>query len=167
MSEVQSLETPARKRAPATNLLPIVSGNMPLLFVHAIRFDETVKALSNKDISSKFATSIGKVYDIVKNKNFTYVDESWKPTEADLEKAVAWVSRIGAENKHGLPTQGDADMLSELIDKYKAAGLASAEDAEMIAAKRAQARGPVGRKKGAKKEGAEAAAPADADSLLN
>lgn len=165
MSEVQSLEQPARKRAPATNLLPIVSGSMPLLFVHAIRFNDGVKALSNKDIASKFATSIGKVYDIVKNKNFSYVDESWKPTEADLEKAVAWVGRIGAENKHGLPTQGDADMLSELIEQYRAGGLASPEDAEVIAAKRAQARGPVGRKKGAKKE--EVTAPANADDLLN
>ena len=53
-----------RKRAAAANFLPIVRGRLPLVFVHAVRFDPVVGAMGNKDTASKFATSVGKIFDI-------------------------------------------------------------------------------------------------------
>jgi hypothetical protein len=129
-----------RKRAAAANFLPIVRGRLPLLFVHAVRFDKVLNAMSNKDLASKFATSIGKIFDIKKNRNFAYVTESYKPSAEDVSAAEAWITQVGAENAKGLTANGDKDLMQKTVDAYKAAGLATAADAAAFAAARDAAR---------------------------
>lgn len=108
-----------RKRAPASNFLPIVRGRLPLIFVHAIRFDKVLNAMSNKDLAVKFATSVGKVFDIKKGRNFGYVTEGFKPTTEDVTTAEAWISQVGAANAKGQTAQGDKNLMQSTLDSYK------------------------------------------------
>lgn len=153
MSETQTItsadvgtvgETPAaaeaRKRAAASNFLPIVRGRLPLLFVHAIRFDPVLKVMSNKDLCTKFATSVGKVFDIKKGRNFSYVNEGFKPTDEDIKAAEAWIAQVGGQNAKGLATVGDKTVMQTTLDAYKAKGLATAEEAAAFSAQRTSTR---------------------------
>lgn len=141
-----------RKRAPAANFLPIVRGRLPLLFVHAIRFDAVLNAMANKDLASKLATSVGKVFDIKKGRNFAYVDAGFKPSQDDIAAAEAWVAAVGSENAKGQKALGDAELMGRVVEDYKARGLASAEEAAALSAARGAAR--------KKAEGGSTAAPA-------
>ena len=129
-----------RKRAAAANFLPIVRGRLPLVFVHAVRFDPTINAMGNKDAASKFATSVGKIFDIKKGRNFAYVDESYKPSAEDLAAAQAWIDQVGAENAKGLSALGDKTLMTAVLEQYKAGGLATAEDIAKLTALRGAAR---------------------------
>lgn len=126
----------ARKRAAASNFLPIVRGRLPLVFVHAVRFDAVIGAMGNKDIASKFATSVGKVFDIKKGRNFSYITAEYKPSAEDLSAAQAWIDQVGAGNAKGLTAVGDKDLMTKVLEQYKAGGLASAEDIAKLSAAR-------------------------------
>lgn len=130
----------ARKRAAAANFLPIVRGRLPLLFVHAIRFDKVLSAMSNKDLASKFATSVGKVFDIKKGRNFAYVDATFKPSAEDVSAAEAWIAQVGATNGKGIAATGDKSLMQSTLDQYKAAGLATAAEAAAFSAARGATR---------------------------
>lgn len=130
----------ARKRAAASNFLPIVRGRLPLVFVHAIRFDAVLKAMSNKDLCTKFATSVGKVFDIKKGRNFGYVNEGFKPTDEDIKAAEAWIAQVGGQNAKGLATVGDKAVMQSTLDAYKARGLATVEEAAAFSAQRTSTR---------------------------
>lgn len=172
MSETSEF-TESNKRSAASNFLPIVRGRLPLLFVHAIRFNEELAAMSTKDLASKFSTSVGKVFDIRKNRNFTYVDANYKPTAEDVTAAESWISDIGGENSRGLTAQGDKALLQALVDEYKSRGLASAQEAEAQASARTTTRKPREKAEGGKSEGAPASekpqtqAAAAGDDLLS
>ena len=143
MSDQQTAgNTEGRKRAEAQNFLPIVRGRLPLIFVHAIRFNPTINAMGNKDLATKFGTSVGKVFDIKKNKNFAYVTEGYKPTAEDVAQAESHISGIGSANAKGLTAAGDKQLLQSLLDEYKARGLASAEEAAALSAARGASRKP-------------------------
>ncbi len=129
-----------RKRAAAANFLPIVRGRLPLVFVHAVRFDPVVGAMGNKDTASKFATSVGKIFDIKKGRNFAYVNAEYKPSAEDLAAAQAWIDQIGAENAKGLSALGDKALMTSVLEQYKAGGLATAEDIAKLTAARGAAR---------------------------
>lgn len=129
-----------RKRAAASNFLPIVRGRLPLIFVHAIRFDKVLNAMSNKDLASKFATSVGKVFDIKKGRNFGYVTEGFKPSAEDVTAAEAWIAQVGEQNAKGLSAQGDKSLMQSTLDQYKAAGLATAEELAAFSAARGATR---------------------------
>jgi hypothetical protein len=129
-----------RKRALPTNFLPIVRGRLPLIFVHAIRFDKVLNAMSNKDLAVKFATSVGKIFDIKKGRNFGYVTEGFKPTTEDVTTAEAWIAQVGAANTKGQTAQGDKNLMQKTLDDYKGRGLASAEEAAAFAAARTATR---------------------------
>lgn len=137
-------ETPAqaeaRKRAPAANFLPIVRGRLPLLFVHAVRFDKVLNPMSNKDLAAKLGTSVGKVFDIKKGRNFGYVNEAFKPSAEDIAAAEAWLAQVGATNAKGLNAVGDKALVQGIIDQYKTRGLASAEEAAKFSADRTASR---------------------------
>lgn len=130
----------ARKRAAASKFLPIVRGRLPLIFVHAIRFDKVLNAMPNKDLASKFATSVGKVFDIKKGRNFSYVGEDYKPTQEDVAAAESWIAQVGATNAKGLNTTGDKTLMQSTLDEYKARGLATPEQAAALTAARVAAR---------------------------
>jgi len=130
----------ARKRASAANFLPIVRGRLPLVFVHAVRFDPVIGAMANKDTAAKFATSVGKIFDIKKGRNFGYVDASYKPGAEDLAAAQAWIDQIGAQNTKGLSALGDKVLMTQVLEQYKTGGLATAEDIAKLTALRAAGR---------------------------
>lgn len=163
----EAMEAP-RKRAPASNFLPIVNGRLPLIFVHNIRFNETK---SNSELAKLYATSVGKVFDIKKGRNFAYVTQDFKPTQADIDAANDWISKIGAENtKHGVNVDtGDKAHLDGVVAAYHERGLASAEEAAAFAATRTTARAPRKTKEAAPagQEGDSAAPSADAADLLS
>ena len=121
----EAVET-QRKRAEATNFLAIVRGRFPLLLVHAVRFDEVLGKMGNKDVAAKLATSVGKVFDIRKGRNFAYLTKEWKPTGSDVTDAKAWAEQIGGTNAKGLPATGDKALVTKIVEQYEAAGLASA-----------------------------------------
>jgi hypothetical protein len=157
----ETTEATERKRAPAANFLPIVRGRLPLLLVHAVRFDPVISAMGNKDIAAKFGTSVGKVFDIKKGRNFSYITEDYKPTAEDAAAAMEWAAQFGAENAKGLTAGGDRSLIEKLVDQYKAAGLGTAEDVAKVSEARAATRKPRAPK-------AEAAAtPASAEELLS
>ncbi len=132
----------ARKRAPAANFLPIVRGRLPLIFVHAIRFDAVLKVMGNKDLAVKFGTSIGKVFDIKKGRNFAYVTEDFKPTAEDVAQAEAWMAQVGAQNAKGLNALGDKTVMQTTLDAYKAKGLATPAEAAAFAAQKGATKAP-------------------------
>lgn len=134
--------TTDRKRAPAANFLPIVRGRLSLLLVHAIRFDEVISAMANKDIAVKFGTSIGKVFDIKKGRNFAYVLKEYKPTAEDVSAAKAWAAQFGGQNTKGLATTGDRDLIEKIVAQYEARGLGSAADAAKLTEARTANRKP-------------------------
>lgn len=163
-----------RKRAAASNFLPIVRGRLPLIFVHAIRFDPTIGAMANKDTATKFATSVGKVFDIKKGRNFAYITSDYKPSAEDLAAAQAWIDQTGASNAKGLTAVGDKTLMATVLEQYKAGGLASAEQAAKLVAARtvtrvakaSQAAAPAGQGLPATTSTAQAAAAGTADDLL-
>jgi hypothetical protein len=159
-ASTESAEATAAKRAAASNFLPIVRGRLPLIFVHALRFDKTLLAMSNKDAASKFATSVGKVFDIRKNRNFGYVTEGFKPTAEDVTAAQGWIDAVGAENAKGLTAAGDKTLMQNTLDQYKAAGLATAEEAAAFSAARGATR-VVGEKKAPTASSGAPAAPGE------
>lgn len=171
----------ARKRAPASNFLPIVRGRLPLIFVHAIRFNKVLNAMGNKDLATKFGTSVGKVFDIKKGRNFGYVTESYKPTAEDVAAAEAHIKQIGEQNAKGLSAAGDKTLLQTTLDEYKGRGLATAEEAAAQSTARTATRAstaapaadgatkPAGKTSGAKVDkatGVQANAGNAADALL-
>lgn len=127
-------EVSERKRAPASNFLPIVRGRFPLLLVHAVRFDEALNKMSTKDVAAKMATSVGKVFDIRKGRNFAYLTKDFKPTAADVADAKAWAAQVGQQNAKGLQASGDAALINGIVEQYEKAGLATAEEAAAFAA---------------------------------
>jgi len=113
-----------RKRAPKTNLLDIVRGRMPLACVAAVRFQEKAE-VSNNDVAKKFGTSVGKIFDIRKGRNFGYITADYKPSDEDFKAAEAWAKEAA---KHG----GDEAAIMALVDKL---GKASADEAKVQAEK--------------------------------
>lgn len=162
----------ARKRAAAANFLPIVRGRLPLVFVHAVRFDPVIGAMGNKDTASKFATSVGKVFDIKKGRNFGYITSDYKPSAEDLAAAQAWIDQVGAGNTKGLTAVGDKDLMTKVLEQYKSGGLATAEDIAKLTAQRgstraAKATAPATGVLAGKTEATQAVAAGAADDLLS
>jgi hypothetical protein len=165
MSEVTGTEAPAattegqaapKKRAPKTNLLDIVRGRLPIPFVFAIRFVEAAET-SNAIVAKKYGTSVGKVFDIRKNRNFSYVGKDYKFNADELNAARAWGNSAG---EHG----GDSKALVEWVDAQ------TIGDAETLKAQEAaKPKKEIKRKPKADKAAAGAATPAagDAASLLS
>ena len=117
-------ETQKQEAAPARE---IIRGRMPVAVVALARFGKT-KDSATKAQAEAFGTTVGKIDDIKKNRNFAYVDASFKPTAQQKADGVAWLERH--------PT-GAADLIAEL----KAMPEASAEEAAAFEATRAANRG--------------------------
>lgn len=113
-----------KEAAPARE---IIRGRMPVAVVALARFGNT-KDLPTKAQAEAFGTTVGKIDDIKKNRNFAYVDSSFKPTAAQKADGIAWLERH--------PT-GAADLIAEL----KAVKEATPEEAAAFEATRAANRG--------------------------
>lgn len=135
-----------KKRGPKVNLLDIQRGRLPLALVFAIRFQEKAE-VSNNDLAKKYGTSVGKVFDIRKGRNFGYVTADYKLTEADKAAAETWAKGAAA---HG----GDEAAIMHQVDQI---AVASADEAVAQAAKIT-----AGRSKGPRQPKAPATAGAPA-----
>ena len=109
----------------------IIQGRMPVAVVHLARFGST-KGASTKDMAAQFGTTVGKVDDIKKNRNFAYVVEATKFTDAQIAEGVEWLKR------HPNYDEAKADDLVLELDGYERA---SDEEAKAFEAARTAARG--------------------------
>lgn len=156
-TENQEAAAPAPKRE-------IIRGRMPVAVVAMVRFG-SLKDSSTKEKAEAFGTTVGKIDDIVKNRNFAYVTADFVPTEQQKADAIAWLER-------------HPEGAQDLIDQVKAGPTATEEQAAAFEAARAAARGQSsttkegepaaaggGNRRGKGKKAADA--PADGDALLS
>jgi len=109
----------------------IIQGRMPVAVVHLLRFGSN-KGGATKDLAAKFGTTVGKVDDVKKSRNFAYVVETTKFTEAQIAEGVEWLKR------HPKYDEAGVDALVVELEGYE---VASAEDAAAFEAARTAARG--------------------------
>lgn len=130
MDQNQNTENQNAETAAATAPAPkqeIIRGRMPVAVVALARFGSP-KDLATKAAADALGTTVGKVDDIRKNRNFAYVTADFKPTEQQKADGIAWLERH--------PTGAQA-----LIDELKAVPVATAEEAQAFEATRAANRG--------------------------
>ena len=84
-------ETKVRAPKDPSKALDILNGRMPLPIVYAIRFQEDAGA-KNSDLAKKYGTSVGKIFDIRKGSNFSYIDNNYKPSAEELAAARAHIT---------------------------------------------------------------------------
>ncbi len=116
--------TAAAEKAPPKE---IIRGRMPVAVVALARFGSQ-KDAPTKAAADAFGTTVGKIDDIRKSRNFAYIREGFKPTEGQKADGIAWLKRH--------PTGADA-----LIAELEATEVATAEEAAAFEAVRAAARG--------------------------
>jgi hypothetical protein len=167
MTEIANTQEVVAKTA-----VEIIRGRMPIAVVAQIRFGDQ-KNEATKTLATMFGTTVGKIDDIKKNRNFAYVTATFKPTAAQKAEGVLWLQ------KHPKFNDGSVD---KLINELEATPEATAEDAAAFEAIRVESRGQRtttkdgetanaggGNRIKAKKENAAPAvetAPADAADLL-
>lgn len=98
----------------------IIRGRIPLAVVFLIRFVDSDKA--SKELAEKYATTVGKVDDIKKNRNFAYVTEDVRFTEDQKAEAVTYITQ-----------HEDADTAALVIDQIGKLETATKEEAEAFA----------------------------------
>lgn len=109
----------------------IIQGRMPVAVVHLLRFGNS-KGGATKDLAAKFGTTVGKVDDVKKNRNFAYVVEDTKFTQAQIDEGCEWLKR------HPKYDESGADALVAELDYYP---VANDEEAAAFEAARTAARG--------------------------
>lgn len=109
----------------------IIQGRMPVAVVHLARFGNT-KGNATKDLAVQFGTTVGKIDDIKKNRNFAYVVADTKFTEAQIAEGIEWLKR------HPKHDEAKADDLVVELDGY---ARATEDEAKAFEAARTAARG--------------------------
>ena len=109
----------------------IIQGRMPVAVVHLARFGNT-KGNATKDLAVQFGTTVGKIDDIKKNRNFAYVVADTKFTEAQIAEGIEWLKR------HPKHDEAQADDLVVELDGY---ARATEDEAKAFEAARTAARG--------------------------
>lgn len=74
----------------------ILRGRMPVAVVAMIRFNETETAVAA--CAAKYRTTVGKVDDIKKCRNFGYISSDFQPSEEQKTQAVAYLEQLTGEN---------------------------------------------------------------------
>lgn len=109
----------------------IISGRMPVAIVALARFgnkkDEPTKAMA-----TLFGTTVGKIDDIKKNRNFSYVTADFRPTQAQVDAGIAWLKTH---------PRYDADNVDQLVVEMENTPVATEEEAAAFEAVRVAARG--------------------------
>lgn len=116
--------TPEKEKAAPKE---IIRGRMPVAVVALARFG-SMKDQATKALADAFGTTVGKIDDIKKNRNFAYVTAEFKPTAAQKADGVEWLKRH--------PTGAQA-----LIDELQATPEATPEEAAAFEQVRSSARG--------------------------
>ena len=140
----------------------IIRGRIALAIVYLIRFVEAAEQ-GTKALAEKYGTTVGKIDDIRKNRNFAYVTEDVRFTEEQIKEAVNYIS-----------AHEDSDHAVVVTDMLNALPIATAEEAEAFANVKRKAGGQPrtdadgnviasggGNRQGKKKKEAEAEAPVD------
>lgn len=114
----------AKKRAPKNpdNILNIVNGKLPLVLGFLIRFKETG---TNAETAKKYCTSVGKVFDLKKGRNFGYLTEAYKPSADEVAAGKAWLTKTTAKGQDFKTAGGDVEGITKAID---ALGVATPEE---------------------------------------
>ena len=99
----------------------IIRGRIALAIVFLIRFVEPAEA-GTKALAEKYGTTVGKIDDIRKNRNFAYVTEDVRFTEEQIKEAVNYIS-----------AHEDSDHAVVVTDMLNALPIATAEEAEAFA----------------------------------
>ena len=99
----------------------IIRGRIALAIVYLIRFVEPAEA-GTKALAEKYGTTVGKIDDIRKNRNFAYVTEDVRFTEEQIKEAVNYIS-----------AHEDSDHAVVVTDMLHAWPIATAEEAEAFA----------------------------------
>lgn len=108
--------TETRKRAPKdpANTLNIINGRLPLPLVFLIRTKEQGKPTG--DVAKRYGTSVGKVFDINKGRNFGYIDANYKPSAEEMAQAENWITTAKTAKGQTLKEAGgDPDGISALL----------------------------------------------------
>ena len=155
----------------------IIQGRMPVAVVHLLRFGSN-KNDATKALAEKAGTTVGKIDDIKKNRNFAYVTEGIKFNDEQIAEGIEWLKRH--------PKYDDKNV-DDLVNELESYTRGTPEEIEAFAKARTEARGQPtktkdgevadggggNRRKGkAKKEkaayeGEAVAEAADADALLS
>ena len=109
----------------------IIQGRMPVAVVHLLRFGDS-KGGATKELAVKFGTTVGKVDDVKKNRNFAYVVEDTRFTQAQIDEGCEWLKR------HPKYDESGADALVVELEGYT---VATDEEAKAFEAARTAARG--------------------------
>ena len=117
--------------AVAKTPVEIIRGRMPVAIVYLARCGN-MKADSTKVKADKFGTTVGKIDDIAKNRNFAYVTETFRPTDEQKKQGFDWLKRHPSY---------DAQNVDTLVNELDAIPVATPEEAAAFEAARAGARG--------------------------
>lgn len=109
----------------------IISGRMPVAIVALARFGNK-KDESTKDMARIFGTTVGKIDDIKKNRNFAYVTADFRPTQEMIDAGIAWLKTH---------PRYDADGVDALVTELENTPVATAEEAAAFDAIRTASRG--------------------------
>ena len=109
----------------------IIQGRMPVAMVHLLRVGNS-KGGATKELAVKFGTTVGKVDDVKKNRNFAYVVEDTRFTQAQIDEGLEWLQR------HPKYDESDVDALVVELESYT---VATDEEAKAFEAARTAARG--------------------------
>ena len=86
--EPEVVEAPEAK-APAKPKVDIIRGRMPVAMVYTVRFGKLAEG--GAQCQRLFATTVGKIYDIEKGRNFAYVTEEVQFTQAQIDEGIEWI----------------------------------------------------------------------------
>jgi hypothetical protein len=125
-------ETVEVREADATQVAPkveIIRGRMPAAVVALIRYKE--EGVATAAIAAKYRTTVGKVDDIKKGRNFGYITDEFKPTPEQVADAKGYIEQLIGDNA------------VEVAGKLEALGVAedggAAFEAARIAARKSKA----------------------------
>ena len=109
----------------------IIQGRMPVAVVHLLRFGNS-KGGATKELAEKFGTTVGKVDDVKKNRNFAYVVEDTRFTDEQIAEGIEWLRRH--------PKYDDKNV-DDLVNELETYTRATPEESEAFAKARTEARG--------------------------
>ena len=107
----------------------IIRGRIALAIVYLIRFVEPAEA-GTKALAEKYGTTVGKIDDIRKNRNFAYVTEDVRFTDEQIKESVNYIA-----------AHEDSDHAVVVTDMLNALPIATAEEAEAFASVKRKAGG--------------------------
>lgn len=175
MNDEQSTEvgTDGAKTA-EKQLANIVRGTLPKALVFLIRFNE--KDAKEADTAKKYGTTSGKVADILKGRNFAYIDEDFKPTQEDKDAGLKWLKQVPNYDTVGTDDVVNALESLQVADEAAVAALAAKRAAvrakNAASSEGATSDGSAPKSGGSKRTGGKKAkggtvSPEDADSLIS